>query len=64
MWLEAESERHTECYMGKVLFIRADWKWITDQRPGVASIAQAYLLAVMAVHSYVYLCLISSLCFR
>lgn len=53
MWLEAESERHAECDVGKVLFIRADWKWITAQRAGVASIAQAYLLAVMAVHSYV-----------
>lgn len=53
MWLEAESERHTECYMDKVLFIRADWKWITVQRPGMASIAHVYLLVVMAVHSCV-----------
>lgn len=52
MWLEVESERHAQCDMDKVLFIRAAWKWIRVQHPGATSTAQAYLLAVMAVHSY------------
>lgn len=38
--------------MDKMLFIRAAWKWIRVQHPGTTGTAQAYLLAVMALHSY------------